>query len=268
MSFFRVCGLTAGYGGGTVLSGVSFALDAGCLLGVLGANGSGKTTLLKSLCGILPHSGTCTLEDTRLESLTPRRLAALCSYIPQHSSIALDISALDVVLMGFNPHLKLLEHPNTRMRQAAMQALSQVGLGGKEEVNYLHLSEGQKQLCILARTLVSGSQLLLLDEPESALDFPFRHRMLELLRRWLEQGRHGAVAALHDPSLALNDCDKLLLLSGGTVFGTIHPRSDTLEEMERKLSALYGPISLHRLRDRTGRSRLAMLRETEDICRP
>ena len=57
------------------------------------------------------------------------------------------------------------------MQDLAAQALEQVGLGGREQSNYLCLSEGQKQLCILARTLVSGSRLLLLDEPESALEF-------------------------------------------------------------------------------------------------
>ena len=67
MSFFTVSGLTAGYGGAPVVNGVSFEVEAGSLLGILGANGSGKTTLLKAVCGILPHEGSCVLETENLE---------------------------------------------------------------------------------------------------------------------------------------------------------------------------------------------------------
>ena len=103
MSFFTVSGLGAGYGDRAVLREVSFALEAGQLVGVLGANGSGKTTLLKAVCGILPHTGRCTLEGIGLEGLSARQLARRCSYIPQRSGIGIDLPVLDVVLMGFNP---------------------------------------------------------------------------------------------------------------------------------------------------------------------
>ena len=120
-------------------------------------------------------------------------MARLVGYIPQRSGISIDISVLDVVLMGFNPRLGLLERPGRKMQDLAAQALEQVGLGGREQSNYLCLSEGQKQLCILARTLVSGSRLLLLDEPESALDFRYRHRMFNLLKAWVAQEKRAVV---------------------------------------------------------------------------
>ena len=263
MSFFSAEHINAGYGKQSIVKDVSFTVEEGCLLGLLGANGSGKTTLLKAVCGILPHEGRCLLDGSALETMTARQIAGCCSYIPQRSGISIDISALDVVLMGFNPRLGLLEHPGSAMRESAMRALAQVGLAGKEEMNYLHLSEGQKQLCILARTLVSGSSFLLLDEPESALDFRFRCRMLELLRRWLAEGKRGALVTLHDPTLAPNYCDKLLLLDRGTLVGTIDPRSDSLDEMERMMSTVYGPVSLHRCQSRKGRRQLVMLKEDE-----
>ena len=232
-------------------------------MGIIGANGSGKTTLLKALCGILPHRGCCTLDQTMLETLSARQLAQIVSYIPQRSGIAIDISAEDVVLMGFNPRLGLLEHPTKAMREAARQALVQVGLEGKADVNYLHLSEGQKQLCIFARTLVSGSNLLLLDEPESALDFRFRHQMLSLLRSWVAEDERSALVTLHDPALALNFCDELLLLSEGNVLGMIAPRTDPLPKMEQMLQEIYGAVSLQWCKNRKGAPQLVMLREDE-----
>ena len=263
MSFFSAENIAAGYGSRAVIDDISFQAEAGTLTGIIGANGSGKTTLLKALCGILPHGGICRLEDTVLEHQSPRQLARLCSYIPQRSGISIDVSALDVALMGFNPRLGLLEHPSSIMRERAAQALAQVGLSGRENENYMHLSEGQKQLCIFARTLVSDSKLLLLDEPESALDFRFRYRLLSLLRQWAEVGGRAAIVTLHGPDLALNCCDKLLLLKGGGILGTIAPRSDPLDKTESLLSAVYGKISLQRCFSRSGTPHLIMLKEDE-----
>ena len=261
MSYLSVKRIGAGYGKHNVIENISFDLDAGTLTGIIGANGSGKTTLLKALCGILPHEGTCALENVTLEHLSARQIAKLVSYIPQRSGITIDISALDVVLMGFNPKLGLLEHPNGKMKDTAVGALEQVGLAGKEETNYLHLSEGQKQLGILARTLVSGSKLLLLDEPESALDFRFRHQMLSLLRSWVASQERSAIVTLHDPALALNFCDKLLLLSEGDILDILEPKTDPLDKMEQKLSMVYGPVSLQRCYNRKGEAQIVMLRE-------
>ena len=261
MSFFCVDSVTAGYGKNNVIEHLSFCMEKGTMVGILGANGSGKTTLLKSVCGILPHGGTCSLEGTVLEDLSARQIARLVSYIPQRSGITIDISALDVVLMGFNPRLGLLEHPNPAMKETAKKALAQVGLEGKDQSNYLHLSEGQKQLCILARTLVSDCKLLLLDEPESALDFRFRHRMLDMLRTWISENGTGALITLHDPMLALNDCDKLLLLSDGVLIGELLPHSQSLKEMETLLAHVYGPVSLQLLKNRSGKESIVMLKE-------
>ena len=261
MSFFCVQRLSAGYSRKTILQNVSFTLEAGTVMGILGANGSGKTTLLKAICGILPHEGLCLLEDTKLESLPPRELAKRVSYIPQRSGISIDISALDVVLMGFNPRLKLLEHPTKAMIAAAGEALSRVGMADKAHTNSLHLSEGQKQLCILARTIVSGSRLLLLDEPESALDFQHRYRMLDMIRNWTDQSKGGAVITLHDPVLALNYCDRLMLLEDGEILDILSPKEDSLAKMEQALSRIYGAVSLQLCKTRSGKEVLTMLKE-------
>ena len=261
MSFFSVSHLTAGYGNSHVIKNISFELNSGCIMGVLGANGSGKTTMLKAICGILPHEGICQLEQTELERLSVRQMAKLCSYIPQRSGISIDISALDVVLMGFNPQLGLLSHPSTAMRQTAMNALKQIGLEEKAHTNYMHLSEGQKQLCIMARTLVSGSKLLLLDEPESALDFHHRYRILSLLCNWVKRSGSSAIVTLHDPVLALNYCEHLLLLAEGNVLGMIHPQTDSLETMEKLLQRIYGNISLQYATANNGCRQLIMLNE-------
>lgn len=263
MSFFSVQEISAGYGKNSVLREISFSMEQGCIMGVLGANGSGKTTLMKAICGILPHRGRCFLEGTALETLSSRETAKRVSYIPQRSGLSVDISVLDVVLMGFNPQLGLLEYPTKAMKAAAVQAISEAGLSGCEEKNYLQLSEGQKQLCILARTMVSESRLLLLDEPESALDFQHRYAMLGKIRGWVDRKKGSAVITLHDPALAFHACDRLMLLKDGQLLEVLVPGTDSLEKMERTLSEIYGPVSLQWCTGRSGRRNLVLLKEEE-----
>lgn len=258
---FSAKNITAGYGRKIVIKNISFDLADGKIMGILGGNGGGKTTLLKAICGILPHEGKCELDSLVLEDLSAKKLAQMCSYIPQRSGISIDIPVLDVVLMGFNSSLGLLERPNEKMKEKAHDAINAAGLEGMENINYLNLSEGMKQLCILARTMVRESRLLLLDEPESALDFRYRYKMLEVIRNRLAEKGGSALVTLHDPMLALNFCNELMLLSEGEAVGIIKPHSDPMEKMEEMLRGIYGEISLQRCTGRSGQSQLVMLRE-------
>lgn len=268
MKQLQVNHIFAGYHGREVVHDLSFTLPAGRVLGVLGANGSGKTTLIKAVCGILPHRGQCLLDGTALERLRPKALARLCGYIPQRSGLAIELSVLDVVLMGFNPRLGLLQPPTPAMRSAAAAMLEQVGLPGRAQDSYLTLSEGQKQLCLLARALVGGAELLLLDEPESALDLRARHRTLHLLREFAAKGDRAVLLSLHDPNLALNFCDALLPVENGRSAGMVCPGTDSDETITAALSRIYGPVCLRRCTDNGGRTHLVMLKEEDDPCNP
>ncbi|MBE6570487.1 MAG: ABC transporter ATP-binding protein [Ruminococcaceae bacterium] len=259
MTFFTAENITAGYDRKTIIENISFRMETGTVVGIIGANGCGKTTLLKALCGILPHTGICTIEGTTLEKLSLKQLAGLCGYIPQRSGITIDLPVMDVVLMGFNPHLGILAHPTQEMRKTASDALCKVGLSDRADMNYQKLSEGQKQLVILARTIVSGSKLLILDEPESALDFRHRHNVMHLIRSHIESVNGGAIISLHDPSLALNFCDYLLLIDEGKTAGFVSPKNDPLDKTEQLLSKIYGKISLHVCQNAGGREQIVML---------
>ena len=154
MNLLTVTNLSAGYAGKQVIKDISFFVAPKTIVGILGANGCGKTTLIKAIANLLPHTGSCQLDDTYLENASPRQLALLCGYIPQKSGISIDLTLLDVVLMGFNPKLSLLQSPTEQMKKEAFDALCSVGLGSRKDDNFQQLSEGQKQLCLLARTFV------------------------------------------------------------------------------------------------------------------
>ena len=202
--FFSVQDISLCLGGRQILDHVSFSVDTpGRVIGLLGPNGGGKTTLLRAICGELPHDGHVFLEGAELAGLRSKELARRVSYIPQQSGISISMSAIDVVLMGFYPKLKLLSQPSADMRAAALRALEQVGMAGLADRDYLTLSGGEKQLVILARTLVEDTKLLLFDEPDSSLDLGNKYRMVRMIME-LVHGRPGkaGLICLHDPVLA------------------------------------------------------------------
>lgn len=256
---FTADNLSIGYGKKDVLSNISFSLTPGTITGLLGANGSGKSTLLKALCRQLPYKGTCRLQSRMLTDFSLRKLAGAVSYIPQRSGISISLPLIDVVLMGFNPDLKLLERPSPKQQEEARRALVAVGLAGKEMEDYLTLSEGQKQLCILARTIVENTSLLLLDEPDSALDFHNKYRMMQILQRLTHDQEKAALICLHDPNLALDYCDQLLLLKDGRCFTSLLPAADSLAQMQEALSKIYGSVSLVQCRDEQNHTRRVLL---------
>lgn len=263
MSLVKVKNLFIGYGKTTIVQDVSFQIQAGETVGLLGSNGCGKTTLLKGLAGILPAKGEREVLGSDMEKLSVRECALLCHYIPQRSGISMDLSALDTVLMGFNAQLKLLEMPNMEMREKASSMLEMVGLKDRMEENFQTFSEGQKQRVILARTLLAEKGLMLLDEPESAMDFRGRYELLELVREWIkeQQEERAALISLHDPQLALNQCDRLLLMKDGQIVDTIETAMDSEGGMGRKLSKIYGPVSVHSIRANTQEKQYVIVKE-------
>ena len=168
---FSADGISVYYGSTCAVDNVSFDLMPGQLNAVIGNNGCGKTSLIKAIMGLIKHNGKCQLNEHLLENLSVKKKAQLISYIPQRNNLTISMTVRDVCLLGFNPHMHILGGYTTDMLRRVDKAIDMVGLKGLYESDFLALSEGQKQLCILARTIIEASPLLLLDEPDSALDF-------------------------------------------------------------------------------------------------
>ena len=111
--------------------------------------------------------------------------------------------------------------------------------------------------------MAADTRVMLLDEPESSLDFRFRRRMLELLRNITADSDRCVIISLHDPGLALNYCDRLLLIHDGGVLGMFSPKYDCFESSEVMLSVIYGKVSLNRVIGRNGSEHIVMIGEDE-----
>ncbi|WP_421693889.1 ABC transporter ATP-binding protein [Aestuariivirga sp.] len=214
-----------------LFSGLSFSLQQGKTLALLGRNGNGKTTLLKCLAGLLaPGAGSV-------------RCSGAIGYVPQSFTPAFGYSVFDVVLMGRARHVGLFSKPTAIDRQQARGALDLIGLGSLSQRSVTTLSGGERQLVLIARALASEANILLLDEPASALDFHNQALMLSTLRRLTLQRGLTIVMTTHEPTHALEIADRVVLLHGSG-----SGEEGPVETMctERKLSDLYG-ISMKRL---------------------
>ena len=232
------------YGKTEIVHGVDIDIAPGEFCALLGLNGSGKTTILHGCCGFLPVEGSFTVADTDCRGLNEKKRARLISFIPQICSLQGGRTALEVVLMGFNSQLGLLESPSAEHKRAALAAMKRLNCAEFAEKDFGALSQGQRQIVILARCIVQDSPVMLMDEPDSALDFLNRHMVLAKIRELIKEENKAGLITLHDPNFAMAYCDRLLLLRQGSIVEELDMRRAGTEEVRGKLSLIYGDIGL------------------------
>lgn len=196
---------------GVALEDVTFRLARGEFLGLVGPNGSGKTTLLRAMLGLVrPTAGRVLVAGDE-----PVRARARIGYVPQRRAIdpAFPVSVFDAVLMGTYAGLGIGRSPRAEHRQRARVALEQVGLGDSAGHVAGHLSGGQQQRLLLARALVREPEVLLLDEPTSAVDVATRRQIVELVRRIHAERGLTTVYVTHDINEVMPCVDKVLYLN-------------------------------------------------------
>ena len=146
--------------------------------------------------------------------------------------------------MGFNAQLGLFESPSACQKDAAFNALEKLNCAHLAHKDFGSLSQGQRQIVILARSIVQDAPVMLMDEPDSALDFLNRHMVLAKIRELIKAERRAGLITLHDPNFAMAYCDRLLLLKDGMMAAEIDMRTASMEEVGQKLSLIYGDIEL------------------------
>lgn len=237
--------ITAGYGNREVVRDIRLEIGRGEFCALLGLNGSGKTTLFKALCGLIPtQAGSCLVNGLDCTRFHERKRARYISYIPQRHSKMQGVTVRDVALMGCNPHLPFLGSPTLGDRERAEGILTKMGLRDLAERDFAQLSEGQKQLVILSRTLVQNAPVMLMDEPDSALDFPNRHMVLSKMRELIHREGKAGLITLHDPNSALAYCDRIILLKNGGIVGRLELAGASKGTISIQLSKIYGNIDV------------------------
>jgi len=201
-----------------VIDHVSFDVERGTIVGLLGPNGSGKTTLVRILAGMLrPESGQVMLDDTSVTEMSRRDLARRVALVPQETHTTFDFSVIDMVLMGRYPHLGPFELERPADLDIARDALRATGTEDLESRSFRTLSGGEKQRVVIATALAQASDLLLLDEPTTALDVGYQFEIAALLKRLNAEHGTTMIVSTHDLNLAASLCARVVLLKAGSV---------------------------------------------------
>jgi iron complex transport system ATP-binding protein len=201
--------------GQTILEGVEITLVKGEMLGLIGPNGAGKSTLLKLVAGLLePDRGELSLDSELFDAVSPGERARRIAYLPQLSRIAWPMQVERLVELGRIPHLEPWQKLSAKDREIIEAVIEQTDLQAFRHRPFNNLSGGEQARVLLARALVTGADILLADEPVSALDPSHQLDVMELLSAQCECGR-SVIVVLHDLSLAAHYCHRLQLLHQG-----------------------------------------------------
>ena len=210
----RLAGVERSFGGAPVLRGVDLRVPLHGSVGIVGRSGSGKSTLLSLVAGLdSPTSGEIAVAGA---GSADERLSR-CVLMPQRDCLLPWRTALDNACLALENH----GVPRREARVEAAALFARVGLAGAERLRPSQLSGGMRQRVAFVRTLLSGKEVLLLDEPFGALDAITRAELHEWLRATLAAEPRTVLLVTHDVEEALLLCDTVTVLAEGRIAASI-----------------------------------------------
>ena len=214
MSLLDIQNVSLGYDSNVIIENLSFTVNKGDYLCIVGENGSGKSTLMKTLLTLqAPIKG----EIVRGDGLLPNEIG----YLPQQTAIQRDFPASvnEIVLSGFQAQCRLRPFYNKEEKRLAKENMERLGILNLSKHCYRELSGGQQQRVLLARALCATRKILLLDEPVSGLDPKVTADMYTLIKNLNNDGI-TIIMVSHDISAALKYASHILHIGGNVFFGT------------------------------------------------
>lgn len=190
---------------------LEFELKYGEILAVLGQNGVGKTTLIRLVLDFIAmQKGEIKIDGKNLKSLNQKELFSLVAYVPQAKNLQVGLSVVDMVLLGLN--LNIMQMPKPSDIAKVENILEELEISHLRDKICSNLSGGEFQMVILARSLVKNPKIIVLDEPESNLDFKNQVKMLEILEK-LREKNCAIMINTHYPQNAKKLATNVLFLS-------------------------------------------------------
>ncbi len=210
--------LSHAYGKARVLEDLSFEVEPGAFFTIIGPNGSGKSTLMRLVSGVLPHGrGEIKIAGRSLKRYSGRELARKIAYVPQTVSQAFPFTVEELVLLGRSPHQGILGMNTRQDYDAAHQAMGFTNVDHLGQRTLDQISGGERQRVFIARAICQDPEIMLLDEPASALDLAHQVMLMDLMERLKRETGITIVMVSHDINLAAMYSDHMVLLAGGRV---------------------------------------------------
>ena len=210
-----ISNLGVSLGGVPILRDVSLTVDPNEIVALLGGNGSGKTTLVRALLGLVPHDhGEIALFGTPLGQF---HQWSQIGYVPQRASVSMHSTTVRELVSSGTLSTR---RPFTRLGRAGRDRVSEViervGLTKKADDAFVHLSGGQQQRVLIARALVSGPALLVMDEPFAGVDLATQQRLADLVGSLRGDGM-AVLVVLHETDVFAPLLDRVIVLREGRV---------------------------------------------------
>ena len=207
--------LSIGYGKRTVVRSLDFDLGPGLLCGIVGINGIGKSTLLRTLGGFQPKlSGKIKIRDRALEEYSVGALSRELSVVLTEQPASKNLSVLEMIALGRQPHTNWLGQLSAKDREAVQQSLETFLLQDLSQRKCHELSDGQLQRVLIARAMAQDTPVILLDEPTTHLDLFHKVQILKMLRELAHDRGKTILFTTHEIELAIQLCDRILILDG------------------------------------------------------
>jgi iron complex transport system ATP-binding protein len=212
--------ISAGYGGRTIVDGLSLRVGQGERLALVGPNGAGKTTLLRLMTGVLaPASGSVTVEGQPVGGMSRESIARRIAVVPQLAALPFAARVEEVVALGRLPHEDPLRGMRPVDRARVAEAIDRVGLGRLIGRDARELSLGERQLVLVAMAIAQDAPIVVLDEPTVHLDIRHQVEVMELLADLNDHDGTTIIAVLHDLNLAARYFPRIVVLAGGRLAG-------------------------------------------------
>lgn len=214
-----------GYDNKEIVKGVSFNVERGNNLCIVGPNGCGKSTLLKSIANLLDYKGNITLDSKEISKLNRKDLAKNVALMTQASNIYFPYTVYETVALGRYAHLKgLFSRINKEDDEIILNSIANVGLIDIKDKLISELSGGQLQRVYLARAFAQDPDVILLDEPTNHLDLKCQIEILEYLNKWTKENNKIVVAVLHDLNLVQTFGEKVVMMNNGKIISSGTPK--------------------------------------------
>lgn len=202
-----------GYHDEYLFKNINFTVNDRDIFAILGPNGIGKTTLLKCIMNMLPwKQGNAYLDKTDISTLPSKEFWRQVSYVPQAKSSAFNYLVRDMIMLGRSAHLPIFKEPGDADMEITERAMETLGISHLANRSCKTLSGGEMQLVLIARALATEPKILIMDEPESNLDY---HNQLMVLEKIHELSKSiSCIINTHYPEHALRISDKALMFLG------------------------------------------------------
>jgi iron complex transport system ATP-binding protein len=215
-----------------ILSNVSLEVSAGEFFVIIGPNGAGKTSLLKVLAGLQKaQKGTVTIKDKNILNYSRRNLSQIMAIVPQHIEVGFPFTVADTVIMGRSPHLGILGMEGENDFHIAEEAMKFTDVSHLTDRKLFQLSGGELQRVIIARAICQQPEIILLDEPTTALDPAHQLKIMDLMEKFRREHGTTIIMVSNDLNLASMYGDRVLLLKSGRVVKTGDPKSVLNKEL-------------------------------------